>query len=184
MNLIKLSNIFYEVANQSGLNRYHFGFPNLFAHAIGGSFPNKDIQAQGQLYPALIFEPPNFSFNSNQVQAPRASIACVLWFGAQLDADYTPKTHLEQQDALVKIARTFVSNLQAAGQQQLPAPAFGFDGGLIQFETDFGLFLDRLITVRVNLPIFAALDCIAPDFDAASVVGTWPPSATTDIENV
>ena len=180
MNLVSLSNTLYLVAAQTaGLRRYHYGYPTLFGHATGGNLPGTDMQAEGQLYPALIFEPPTLTLEGVNPSTPRTTFDCVLWFGAQLDADYTPDTHLEQQSALVTIARTFLVNLKAAARSLLlPADVVG----TVRMETDFGIFLDRLVVVQVTCQITAVLDCISPNF-VKPAAPAWPPSKVDDIED-
>lgn len=185
MNVTYLSNLMHLIAKASGLRRYHFGYPNTFGHSIGGDLPGIDIQAEGQQYPALIFEPPRLVTPTGQQEKPNATLECTLWFGAQLDLNYSPDTHLEQQDALIKIARQFIVNLKHWGlQRRTGLPSITLTSGLTM-DCDFGIYLDRLLVVRVDCQILVQLECLTPNFNPAALPdpSLYPPTSAWDYED-
>jgi hypothetical protein len=188
MNILQLSNLFNQIAQQVGFKQYHYGYVSDVYNGV--SFRN-NYNLTGTLpplYPSILFEKPNFSLIISNVQK-KVTARINLSFFAALNRDENnniiSKSAIEQELILRELAYKFLQGFYDLAQDK--DILFSIVGNQFNFEQMPPMDKPNLIHLACSFDVIMLEDCedfvFAFDKDTITSPQKFPPSDEKDYEN-
>jgi len=188
MTLLEISNIFNTVTTvHPSFVNYHFGWPSDMDRNVANNYDAS--QQTGTLYPAVLVTPPDIQLNPNDLGTSFSFRVHFMDLQAYSnDTSLNNSTKVEQWSTLFEYGLQWFREVQNANKN-LTRPAHvalnntSLNGGLMDSAGS-----QRLIYVYFDFELSTRSTCTNlsityPD-DVTAAGLTWPPSSSSDIENV